>query len=192
MGTVGQQPSATPEPWLLPLWLLQLVRLSNLHLSDFPMSGEVGRDRAVTFGGTMRSTAGYTRSTSGNRFGFWMAFKVSLAMLRTPKGLFKILEFVLVLTCILIARFGPLIAGNDKESYLGSSIDWMILNCGTLVGFEIILIAILLTYLLGAEPTVLELVIEAIGFFLFLAIGTNYCRHVSDAGLGALGGLCVI
>ena len=34
--------------------------------------------------------------------------------------------------------------------------------------------------------------IEAIGFFLFLAIGTNYCRHVSDAGLGALGGLCVI
>merc|ERR1712027_162517 len=82
---------------------------SNLqpHQSpDFPMSGEVGRDRAVTFGGTMRSTAGYTRSTSGNRFGFWMAFKVSLAMLRTPKGLFKILEFVLVLTCILIARFG--------------------------------------------------------------------------------------
>ena len=40
--------------------LLQLVRLSNLHLSDFPMSGEVGRDRAVTFGGTMRSTAGRT------------------------------------------------------------------------------------------------------------------------------------
>ena len=125
----------------------------------------------------MMLTLGYTRSVSGNRFGFWvnhagtisrryyeaisllfsfqMAFKVSLAMLRTPKGLFKILEFVLVLTCILIARFGPLIAGNDKESYLGSSIDWRILNCGTLVGFEIILIAILLTYLLGAEPTFL-------------------------------------
>ena len=40
--------------------LLQLVRLSNLHLSDFPMSGEVGRDRAVTFGGAMQSTAGRT------------------------------------------------------------------------------------------------------------------------------------
>ena len=41
--------------------------------------------------------------------------------------------------------------------------------------------------------------IEAIGFFLFLAIGTIYCMHVSDladssprAGLGALGGMCVI
>ena len=44
--------------------------------------------------------------------------------------------------------------------------------------------------------------IEAIGFFLFLAIGTNYCMDVSNlpassphaarAALGALGGICVI
>ena len=41
--------------------------------------------------------------------------------------------------------------------------------------------------------------IEAIGFFLFLAIGTSYCSHVSNleassprAWLGALGGMCVI
>ena len=146
----------------------------------------------------MMLTLGYARSTSGNRFGFWvnhagtisrryyeaisllfsfqMAFKVSLAMLRTPKGLFKILEFVLVLTCILIARFGggdfPIRGkcdtGNDLGKavtndtgkaitigYLGSSYDEIFLNCGTLLGFEIILIAILLTYLLGAEPAFL-------------------------------------
>merc|ERR1712117_591374 len=70
---------------------------------------------------------------------------------------------------------------------------------GILLGFEIILIAILLTYLLSAEPAFLELMIEAIGFFLFLAIGTSYCSHVSNleaesqrAWLGALGGMCVI
>ena len=123
----------------------------------------------------MMLTLGYTRSISGNRFGFWvnhagtisrryyeaisllfsfqMAFKVSLAMLRTPKGLFKILEFVLVLICILIACFG--VADDDKGvSYLGDT-RVVFLTGGTLLGFEIILIAILLTYLLGAEPAFL-------------------------------------
>ena len=80
-----------------------------------------------------------------------MAFKVSLAMLRTPKGLFKIL----VLICILIACFGVADdADDDGVSYLGDT-RVVFLTGGTLLGFEIILIAILLTYLLGAEPAFL-------------------------------------
>ena len=78
-----------------------------------------------------------------------MAFKVSLAMLRTPKGLFKIL----VLICILIACFG-VADDDDGKSYLGDT-RVVFLTGGTLLGFEIILIAILLTYLLGAEPAFL-------------------------------------
>ena len=42
---------------------------------------------------------------------------------------------------------------------------------GTFVGFAIIVPAILLTYLLGANLTILELVIDVIGFALFLAAG---------------------
>ena len=125
----------------------------------------------------MMLTLGYARSTSGNRFGFWVnhggtiscryyeaisllfSFQMSLAMLRTPKGLFKILEFVLVLICILIACFG--VADDEKGvSYLGDTRDVFLTGGGwgggILLGFEIILIAILLTYLLlGAEPAFL-------------------------------------
>ena len=131
----------------------------------------------------MMLTLGYTRSASGNHAGFWvnhagtisrryyeaisllfffqMAFKVSLAMLRTPKGLFKILEFVLVLVCILIACFGAADKPDKDEgvSYLGDTRDVFLTSGGwgggTLLGFEIILIAFLLTYLLGAEPAFL-------------------------------------
>ena len=97
---------------------------------------------------------------------------MNTVILRTPTGLLKILEIVrhisgnnvevvhlrfiltpqvLVLICLLMCRFGgrdsyPLSIGDNNDNFLAY---------GTLVGFAIIVPAILFTYLLGANLTIL-------------------------------------
>ena len=58
---------------------------------------------------------------------------------------------ILVLICLLMCRFG---GGNSRSLAIGDSND-NFLAYGTLVGFAIIVPAILFTYLLGANLTIL-------------------------------------
>jgi hypothetical protein len=125
-----------------------------------------------------------------------MAITMNTVILRTPTGLLKILEIVLVLICLFLCRFG----GHDQNPFsIGSSSDHF-LAVGTFVGFAIIVPAILLTYLLGANLTILELMIHLVGFALFLTTGIlsivnnkNYRRNNHDHNMGlALGVLCII
>ena len=81
-----------------------------------------------------------------------MAVKVKTAWLQTPTGIFKIIELVLVLACLLVARFGVCDATFLAIFYEGN-LNTIFLACGTFVGFTIIVLAIILVYLLGAEST---------------------------------------
>ena len=81
-----------------------------------------------------------------------MAVKVNTAWLQTPTGVLKIIELVLVLTCVLVARFGVCDATFLAIFYEGN-LNTIFLSCGTFVGFTIIVIAIILAYLLGADLT---------------------------------------
>ena len=74
---------------------------------------------------------------------------------------------VLILILLLIIRFGgskhhALILGSVNDSFLGQ---------GTVVGYAIIVPAVLITYLLGGNVSILELVINLIGGVLFLVVG---------------------
>lgn len=118
-----------------------------------------------------------------------MAITMNTVILRTPTGLLKILEIVLVLICLLMCRFGgrdmyPLAIGDNNDNFLAY---------GTLVGFAIIVPAILFTYLLGANLTILELMTDVVGFALFLAVGIiSVNKKYNENMLTALGAMCII
>ena len=88
-----------------------------------------------------------------------MAFTLNTSVLRTPTGILKIVEIVLVLIVLMVARFskhkhhmfGPY---NEDNSFLGQGIS---------VGYAIIVPSVLVTYLLGANLSILELFINFIG-----------------------------
>ena len=82
---------------------------------------------------------------------------------------------VLVLIVLMICRFG-----NDGHRKTWGSDDHDFLGQGTTVGYAIIVPAVLLTYLLGANLSILELFINFIGGILFIAIGAlaiSYYQH---------------
>lgn len=95
-----------------------------------------------------------------------MGFTFNTYILRTPSGLLKILELVCVLVCLVLARVGrdgdPLSFGSYNNEFLGK---------GIVVGYAIIVPAVLFTYLLGANLTFLELFINFIGGLLFITCG---------------------
>ena len=102
-----------------------------------------------------------------------MAITLNTGFLKTVNGIFKIVEFVLVLIVLLIARFGR---EGDPISW-GSTHNYTFLGIGTTVGFAIIVPAIVLTYLLGATPSVLEFIINLIGGILFISMGSTLVEY---------------
>ena len=80
-----------------------------------------------------------------------MAITMNTAILRTPTGLFKMLELVLVFICLLIARLGL----ESGTTYVWQNHDLLFFVIGTLVGFVIIMPAILFAYMLGAAMPIL-------------------------------------
>ena len=95
-----------------------------------------------------------------------MAITLNTGFLKTIPGLFKIVEFVLVITVLLIARLGI-----DRQIVAWGGLDVQYLGIGCCVGFAIIIPAILLTYLLGSIPATLEYIINFVGGILFIAVG---------------------
>ena len=120
-----------------------------------------------------------------------MGFTLNTSILRTPTGILKILEIVwpvcvidslvivllqvLVLIVLMICRFG-----NDGHRKTWGSDDDDFLGQGTTVGYAIIVPAVLITYLLGANLSILELFINLVGGILFIAVGAlaiSYYQH---------------
>ena len=113
-----------------------------------------------------------------------MAISLNTGFLKTINGIFKIVEFVLVLIVLLIARFGD--EGNIIS--WGSS-NYSFLGIGTSVGFAIIVPAIILTYLLGATPSVLEFIINLVGGILFISMGATLVEYSGIQSV--VGGLAI-
>ena len=101
-----------------------------------------------------------------------MAITINTSFLRTIPGILKIVEFVLVLVVLLIARFGV----DDERVYWGNR-DYEFLGIGASVGFAIIVPAIILTYLLGAHPSILEFIINLVGGILFISMGATILEN---------------
>ena len=117
------------------------------------------------------------------------AITLNTGFLKTVPGILKILEFVLVLVVLLMARFG----GHE-----GSMLSWggnnaTFLGIGTCVGYAIIVPAIILTYLLGGSPSVLEFIINLVGGILFISMGATVYGYTYHGSIyGALGALAII
>ena len=73
---------------------------------------------------------------------------------------------------LLIARFGV----DDEKVYWGNR-DYEFLGIGASVGFAIIVPAIILTYLLGAHPNILEFIINLVGGVLFISMGATIIEN---------------
>ena len=85
-----------------------------------------------------------------------MAIALNTGWFRTVPGILKILECILVLIVLLMARFG------GDHSYLNfGGANATFLGIGASVGYAIIVPAIVLTYLLGASPSILEFIINS-------------------------------
>ena len=97
-----------------------------------------------------------------------MAITLNTGFLRTVNGILKILEFCIILVVLLIARFG----NNGKMiNWCGENLTF--LGAGSTVGFAIIVPAIVLTYLLGATPSILEFIVNLVGGILFISMGST-------------------
>ena len=102
-----------------------------------------------------------------------MAFSLNIGFLRTILGILKIIECALIFIVLLIARFG----GNNKNMVSWSSQNATFLGIGSSVGYAIIVPAIILTYLLGSCPSLLEFIINLIGAILFISMGATLVAH---------------
>eukprot|EP00092_Neocalanus_flemingeri_P096412 GFUD01122729.1.p1 GENE.GFUD01122729.1~~GFUD01122729.1.p1 ORF type:complete len:144 (-),score=27.85 GFUD01122729.1:119-550(-) len=117
--------------------------------------------------------------------------KLNTDFLRTVNGILKIAEFVLILILLMIIRFG---GANHSALSLGSVND-SFLGQGTVVGYAIIVPAIVVTYLLGGNVSILEMVINLIGGVLFLVVGGLAIAHngrIANGSLFAVGMLSVV
>ena len=110
-----------------------------------------------------------------------MGITLNTGFLRTVPGILKLLEFALILVVLLMARFGEdgymMNWGGTSKTFLG---------IGTCVGYAIIVPAIILTYLLGSSPSVLEFIINLVGGVLFISMGATIVSFHS-----ILGGLAI-
>ena len=80
-----------------------------------------------------------------------------------------------MLIVLMVCRFG-----DDGQRKTWGSDDQDFLGQGTTVGYAIIVPAILITYLLGANLSILELFINFVGGILFIAVGAlaiSYYQH---------------
>ena len=114
-----------------------------------------------------------------------MSYAIKIEFLRTITGIFKVIEMCIVLVILLIARFGD---DYGVIAWCTTSVSQIYLGIGTTVGFAIIVPAILLSYLLGAKPSVLEFIINIMGGILFISTGSNVmmCKDSIHQSVGAL------
>jgi len=148
----------------------------------------------------VQSSRVQTSTRSSGNMGCWSCcgftccgFNMNTIVLRTPAGILKIFEFIVVLICLMLARFGgddsrPLHFGTDDQKFLG---------IGCMVGYAIIVPAILGTYLMGATHTFLELFINFVGGVLFITSGaltveSAKSSYYKDSTRMALGCLCIV
>ena len=114
------------------------------------------------------------------------AITLNTGFLKTVPGILKILEFILTFIVLLVARFG----GHDGHMLNWGGNNTTFLGIGTCVGYAIIVPAIVLTYLLGASPSVLEFIINLVGGILFISMGSTVSSY--DGIYGALGGMAIV
>ena len=109
-----------------------------------------------------------------------MGLTLNTVFLRTPTGILKILEIVFVFACLFMCRFGGERSGtiffvganNYGEHFLA---------VGIFVGYAIIVPAVLITYLMGANLTFLELFVNLIGAILYITVGVLCMTHYKGA-----------
>jgi len=122
-----------------------------------------------------------------------MGFTLNTSILRTPTGILKILEIIFVFVVLMLARFG----GDRGTIKHFGSVDDDFLGIGTCVGYAIIVPAVLITYLMGSNLSILELFINLVGGILFIAVGAitiqryNSYRYKDSTGM-ALGSLAIV
>ena len=113
-----------------------------------------------------------------------MAIALNTGWFRTVPGILKILECILVLIVLLMARFG------GDQSYLNfGGANATFLGIGASVGYAIIVPAIVLTYLLGASPSILEFIINLLGGILFISMGATLVKYTGTHAI--VGGLAI-
>ena len=130
-----------------------------------------------------------------------MAYAIKIEFLRTITGILKVIEMCIVLVILLIARFGGdfgvtawctgvslNIHKIPSHTINVTGVSLAYLGIGSTVGFAIIVPAILLTYLLGANPSILEFIINIMGGILFISTGSNVamCEDSIHQSVGSL------
>ena len=114
-----------------------------------------------------------------------MAFTINTQFLKTINGMLKILEFVLVFIVLMLARFG----GQNGFMISWGSNNYTFLGIGSSVGYAIIIPAIVLSYLLGATPSILEFIINLVGGVLFISMGATLVDYADIQAV--VGGLAI-
>ena len=107
--------------------------------------------------------------------------KLHTDYLRTGSGKLKLLECILILNVLLLARFGGTSEGQRGFIVAWETDGYTFLGMGTCIGFAIIVPAILLTHLLRVDPSALEFIINLAGGILYIAVGVHVeSAHVAD------------
>ena len=96
-----------------------------------------------------------------------MVNNLKIGFFKTIPGIFKILEFMLVLVVLHTSWIG--IDGSHVTWRYRSDLEFIGISSD--VGYAIIIPAIIITYLLGATPLLLEFIIDLIGGILFILMG---------------------
>ena len=94
--------------------------------------------------------------------------ELNTGFMKSVPGILKILECFVVFIVLLIARFG-----DDGNHVTWGNQDRRFLGIGSSVGYAIIVPSLILSYLLGAIPTIFEYIINLVGFILFTAMGAT-------------------
>ena len=98
-----------------------------------------------------------------------MAISCNTSFFKTILGILKIIECILIFVVLMIARF----AGNNGSMVSWGNTNATFLGVGTCVGYAIIVPSIIICYLLGTNPSLLEFIINLLGGILFISTGAT-------------------
>ena len=121
-----------------------------------------------------------------------MVIKLNTSFIKTVPGILKLAEFVLDLILLFVARFGGHQDGHTTYIQPWGQLDATFTGIGCCVGYAIIIPSIILSYLLGAQPSILEFIINLIGSILFISSGAIALRYEGDSNLVAIRSLAII
>jgi len=92
---------------------------------------------------------------------------MNVTRLRTIAAILKTLQLVLIISLLLVLRFG----GKDGNPMFLGGVDTTLFGWGLVVGFSVLVPAVLLTYCVGGEPSYVELPLNCLAGILFCALG---------------------